>query len=142
MFEEEEDDLLDDQDGDEDGNEEEEVDDGQEDANEEEQMDYYMQQHPELLLALDIAAFRRQQMQQRLQPNNPQNGRGANRAGAGASSQRSPQSLFPEENARDDLEDDEAQDGAEESFIQNQRINLYGNLALGGPQNSANNQVF
>jgi len=29
-------------------------------------MDYYMQQHPELLLALDIAAFRRQQMQQRL----------------------------------------------------------------------------
>jgi hypothetical protein len=24
------------------------------------QMDYYMQQHPELLLALDIAAFRRQ----------------------------------------------------------------------------------
>lgn len=25
-----------------------------------EQMEYYMQQHPELLLALDIAAFRRQ----------------------------------------------------------------------------------
>ena len=29
----------------------------------EEQMDYYMRQHPDLLLALDIAAFRRQQMQ-------------------------------------------------------------------------------
>lgn len=37
-------------------------DDEEEDPNDEEQMDYYMQQHPELLLALDIAAFRRQQM--------------------------------------------------------------------------------
>lgn len=38
----------------------------QTDENVEEQMDYYVQQHPELLLALDIAAFRRQQMQERL----------------------------------------------------------------------------
>lgn len=29
---------------------------------EEEQMEYYMRQHPDLLLALDYAAFRRQQM--------------------------------------------------------------------------------
>jgi hypothetical protein len=41
-------------------NEDEEDEDG-----ELEQMDYYVQQHPDLLLALDIAAFRRQQMQQR-----------------------------------------------------------------------------
>ena len=47
-------------------------------------------------------------MQQRLQSNNSQNARGANRAVAGSSSQRSPRSLFPEDNARDDLEDDEA----------------------------------
>lgn len=33
-------------------------------------MDYYMQQHPELLLALDIAAFRRQQIQNRLNNGN------------------------------------------------------------------------
>lgn len=39
----------------------------QEEAETEEQMDYYMRQHPDLLLALDIAAYRRQQMQQRLQ---------------------------------------------------------------------------
>lgn len=32
------------------------------DEQNQDQMDYYMQQHPELLLALDIAAFRRQQM--------------------------------------------------------------------------------
>lgn len=32
----------------------------QTEENVEEQMDYYVQQHPELLLALDIAAFRRQ----------------------------------------------------------------------------------
>lgn len=36
-------------------NEDEEDEDG-----ELEQMDYYVQQHPDLLLALDIAAFRRQ----------------------------------------------------------------------------------
>jgi len=39
----------------------------QDEAETEEQMDYYMRQHPDLLLALDIAAYRRQQMQQRLQ---------------------------------------------------------------------------
>lgn len=55
--------MLDDQEAEEDPNEEDELEDGPEDGNEEEQMDYYMQQHPELLLALDIAAFRRQQMQ-------------------------------------------------------------------------------
>ena len=33
------------------------------------EMDLYMQQHPELLLALDIAAFRRQQAEQRMQAN-------------------------------------------------------------------------
>jgi len=27
-------------------------------------MEYYMQQHPDLMLALDIAAYRRQQMQE------------------------------------------------------------------------------
>ena len=142
MFEEEEDDLLDDQEAEEDPNEEDELEDGPEDGNEEEQMDYYMQQHPELLLALDIAAFRRQQMQQRLQSNNSSNPRAANRAVAGTSSQRSPRSLFPEDRPRDNLDEDGARDGAEESYIQNQRINLYGNLALAGPQNSANNQVF
>ena len=31
----------------------------QEEAENEEQMDYYMRQHPDLLLALDIAAYRR-----------------------------------------------------------------------------------
>jgi hypothetical protein len=81
-------------------------------------------------------------MQQRLQSNNSQNARGANRAVAGSTGQRSPRSLFPEDNARDDLEGEEGREGGDESFTQNQRINLYGNLALGGPQNSANNQVF
>lgn len=61
MFE-EEDDLIDEPDGEDEAGEEDEMEDGQDDQNEEEQMDYYMQQHPELLLALDIAAFRRQQM--------------------------------------------------------------------------------
>lgn len=40
-------------------NEDDELDDDEDAADEEQQMDYYMQQHPDLLLALDIAAFRR-----------------------------------------------------------------------------------
>jgi hypothetical protein len=67
MFEEEEDGLdhqIDEEcEGDLQENEEEELEEGQEEeaaAEEERQMDYYMQQHPDLLLALDIAAFRRQ----------------------------------------------------------------------------------
>lgn len=41
-------------------NEDDELEDDEDAADEEQQMDYYMQQHPDLLLALDIAAFRRQ----------------------------------------------------------------------------------
>jgi hypothetical protein len=41
MFEEEED-LIDEQDGEDDANEEDELEDGQDEQNEEEQMDYYM----------------------------------------------------------------------------------------------------
>ena len=40
-----------------------------EEMQQQEQIEYYMQQHPELLLALDIAAYRRQQVQNRLHEN-------------------------------------------------------------------------
>ena len=142
MFEEEEEGLdhqIDEEcEGDLQENEEEELEEGQEEeaqAEEERQMDYYMQQHPDLLLALDIAAFRRQQIQQRLQASSTTGRAAGNVAEANAAAQqRSPRSLFPEDNAREDLEDDEAQEEAEEAFLRNQRLNIYGNLALTGPQ--------
>ena len=118
MFE--DDDQIDEEcEGDLQENEEDELDDDEEAADEEQQMDYYMQQHPDLLLALDIAAFRRQQMQQRIQANNSTN--------AAAASRR-----------RDDLEEE----ADEAAFLRNQRLNLYGNLALasGGSQGGATQQ--
>ena len=114
----------------------------QEEAETEEQMDYYMRQHPDLLLALDIAAYRRQQMQQRLQSHHsPSN---ANRQSARSPDRRSPsQSLFPDDQEREDLEDDEAQDEEEQAaLLRNQRLNLYGNLGLAGPQGTSANQVY
>jgi hypothetical protein len=84
-------------------------------------MDYYMQQHPDLLLALDIAAFRRQQMQQRMQANNSTGGAGATRRRTDAE--------------RDDLEDSEQADEA--ALLRNQRLNLYGNLALAASGSAA-----
>lgn len=148
LFEEEEDGLehqIDEEcEGDLQEGDEEELEDGQEEeaqAEEERQMDYYMQQHPDLLLALDIAAFRRQQIQQRLQASSTTGRAASNVAGANASAQqRSPRSLFPEDNEREDLEDDEAQEEAEEAFLRNQRLNIYGNLALTGPQGSGTQQ--
>ena len=95
------------------------------------QMDYYMQQHPELLLALDIAAFRRQQMQQRLHAN-----RSADERQPNESTGRSGHSLFPQDQTnREDLgpvETDRQVPAAEPS----PRVNLYANLAVeaeGGP---------
>ena len=41
------------------------------------------------------------------------------------------------------MEDDEAQEEADQAtFLRDQRLNLYGNLALAGPQNSAVNQHY
>jgi len=88
------------------------------------QMDYYMQQHPELLLALDIAAFRRQQMQQRLHAN-----RSADERQPAESTGRSGHSLFPQDQTnREDLGPSESdrQDPPETS----PRVNLYANLAV------------
>lgn len=76
-------------------------------------------------------------MQQRLQSNNSPNH--ANRQSARSRDHRSPsqRSLFPDDHERDDLEDDEAQEEEDQAaFLRNQRLNLYGNLGLAGPQGS------
>lgn len=72
-----------------------------------EQMDYYMQHHPELLLALDIAAFRRQQIQNRLHAGQESSARGQQRS----------EYTAQEDSARE-----------EPSDVEDQRVDIYANI--------------
>lgn len=87
-----------------------------------------MRQHPDILLALDYAAFRREQMQQRLHSNNS-SGAAAQRGsldedGTTPRSQRGPASLLPEEMDREDFENADELEPEEAALIRNQRVNI------------------